>query len=151
MNEWNIFWVSWQYHKVIWIVLIMFKKRKLNLIRPKCNERYGIHNRIGLKLLTHLRIGLSHLNNHKSNYNFRNCINPYCTCSLSVENNVQFFIHFHNFSLHKQFIKTQFFNWFHSQDRKVLRSTILKTRQDQKINNENLWTHNQLFFFWISI
>ena len=70
---------------------LMFRKRMLNLIRPKCNETYGIHNPTGLKLLTRLRLGLSHLNDHKFNHNFRDCINPLCSCSLSVENNVQFF------------------------------------------------------------
>ena len=73
---------------------LMFRKRMLNLIRPKCNETYGIHNPTGLKLLTRLRLGLSHLNDHKFNHNFRDCINPLCSCSLSVENNVHFFLLF---------------------------------------------------------
>ena len=63
----------------------------LNLIRPKCNETYGIHNPIRLKLLPRLRLDLTHLNDHKFNHNFRDCINPLCWCSLSVENNVHFF------------------------------------------------------------
>ena len=74
----------------------------LNLIRPKCNETYGIHNPTGLKLLIRLRLGLSHLNDHKFNHNFRDCINPLCSCSLSVENNVHFFLHRHHFSLQRQ-------------------------------------------------
>ena len=80
---------------------LMFRKRMLNLIRPKCNETYGIHNPTGLKLLTRLRLGLSHLNDHKFNHNFRDCINPLCSCSLSVENNVHFFLHCHHFSLQR--------------------------------------------------
>ena len=55
----------------------MFKKRMLNLIQPKCNEIYRIHNPIGLKLLTRLQLGLSHLNDHKFNHNFRDCINQW--------------------------------------------------------------------------
>ena len=74
----------------------------LNLIRPKCNEAYGVHNPTGLKLLTRLRLGLSHLINHKFNHNFRDCINPLCSFSLSVENNVHFFLYCHHFSLQKQ-------------------------------------------------
>ena len=70
---------------------LMFMKIMLSLIRPKCNDTCGIHNPTGLKLLTRLRLGLSHLNDHKFNHNFRDCINPLCSCSLSVENNVQFF------------------------------------------------------------
>ena len=80
---------------------LMFRKRIFNLIRPKCNETYGIHNLTGLKLLIRLRLGLSHLNDHKFNHNFRDCINPLCSCSLSVENNVHFFLHCYPFSLQR--------------------------------------------------
>ena len=74
----------------------------LNLIRPKCNDTYGIDNPTGLKLLTGLRLGLSHRNDHKFNHNFKDCINPLCSWSLSVENNVHFFQHCHHFSLQRQ-------------------------------------------------
>ena len=76
---------------------LMLRKRMLNLIRPKCNDTYGIENPTGLKLLTRIRLGLSHLNDHKFNHNFKECINPLCSCSLSVENNVHFFLHCHHF------------------------------------------------------
>ena len=80
----------------------MFTKRMLNLIRPKCNEAYGIHNPTELKLLIRLRLGLSHLIDHKFNHDFRDCINPLCSCSLSIENNVHFFLPCHHFSLQRQ-------------------------------------------------
>ena len=79
-------------------------KIMLSLIRPKCNDTRGIHNPTGLKLLTRLRLGLSHPNDHKFNHNFMDCISPICSCSLSVENNVQFFLHYHNFSLQRQIL-----------------------------------------------
>ena len=63
----------------------------LNLIRPKCSETYGIHNLLGLKLLVCLRLGLTHLNDHKLYHNFRDYINPLCSCSLSNEYNFHFF------------------------------------------------------------
>ena len=53
-----------------------------------------------MKLLTRLGLGLSHLNDHNFNHNFRDCINPLCSCSLRVKNNVHFFLHCHHFSLH---------------------------------------------------
>ena len=56
----------------------------LNLIIPKYNETYGIHNPTVLKLLTRMRLGLSHYNYNKFYQNFRDCINPLCPCSLSV-------------------------------------------------------------------
>ena len=83
---------------------LTFMKRLLNLIRPKCNETYGIHNRTGLKLLNLLRLGLSHPNDQKFNHNFRDCSNPLCSCSLTVQNNVHFFLHCHHFSLQSQIL-----------------------------------------------
>ena len=50
---------------------------------------------IGLKLLTRLRLSLSHLNEHRFNYNFENCVDPLCTCSLEAETTSHFFLHFH--------------------------------------------------------
>ena len=81
---------------------LMFRKRMINLIRPKCNKTYGIHNPTVLKLLTRLQLGWSHLNDHKFNHNFRDCINSVCSSSLSVENNVHFFLHRHHFLLQRQ-------------------------------------------------
>ena len=80
----------------------MFRKTMLNLIRPKCNDTCGIHNPTELKLLTRLRLVLSHLNDHKFNPNFKNCISPPCSSSLSVENNVHFFLYCHHVSLQRQ-------------------------------------------------
>ena len=80
----------------------MFRKRILNLIRPKCKNTYEIHNPAGLKLLTRLKLGLSHLNNLEFNHNLKDGINPLCSCSLNVENNVHFFLDCHHFSLQRQ-------------------------------------------------
>ena len=57
----------------------------LKLGRPIQRAIYSINNPVGLKLLTRLRLGLSHLNEHKFNGNFQNCINPLCSCSLEIE------------------------------------------------------------------
>ena len=39
---------------------------------------YNNYNPTVLKLLTRLRVGLSHLNEHKFNHNFRDCVNLLC-------------------------------------------------------------------------
>ena len=98
---------------------LMFGKRMLNLIRSKCNNTYEIHNPTGLKLLTCLWLGLSHLKNHKFNHNFKDCINPLCSCSLSVENNVHFFLHCHHFSLQRQTLT----NHIKSIDKDIIKET----------------------------
>ena len=67
-------------------------------IRPLAAPVYNIHNPLGLKLLTRLRLELSHLNDHRFNHNFENCLNPLCTCSLEVESTTHFFLHCHHFN-----------------------------------------------------
>ena len=61
------------------------------------NPVYNIQNFSGLKLLTRLRLDLSHLNEYRFNHNFQNCINPLCSCSLEVESTVHFFLHCHHY------------------------------------------------------
>ena len=43
--------------------------------------------------MTPLRLGLSHLREHKFNHNFQNCINPLCGCGLDIESTSHFFLH----------------------------------------------------------
>ena len=59
---------------------------------------YRIHNPVRLKLLTRLTLGLSHLNEHRFNHNFRSSINPLCSCSLPIESTTHFLLHCHHFS-----------------------------------------------------
>ena len=58
------------------------KKHLLKGIRPDPQPVYNVSKPIGLKLLTRLRLRLSHLNESKFNHNFENCVNPLCGCSL---------------------------------------------------------------------
>ena len=39
-------------------------------------------------LVYRLRIGLSHLNDHKFRHNFQDCLNPLCPCILEVESTI---------------------------------------------------------------
>ena len=59
------------------------------MIGPSPSPVYGIHNPLGLRLLTRLALGLSHPNKHKFNYSF----NPPCTCSLEIGSTPYFFPH----------------------------------------------------------
>ena len=58
---------------------------------------FNIHNSLGLKLLTRLRLGLSNLGEHRVNHIFENWINPLSSSSLEVESATHFFLHCHNF------------------------------------------------------
>ena len=78
--------------------LLTFQNALLKIGRPIAKSIYNVHNPIGLKLLTRLRLCLSHLNQHKFNHNFQDCLNPLCSCSLEVESVSHFFLHCHYYS-----------------------------------------------------
>ena len=60
------------------------------------NLVYNIQNYIILKLLTRLRVGLSHLNEHRFNHSFQNLSNVLCTFSFEVESAAHFFLPCHH-------------------------------------------------------
>ena len=51
---------------------------------------------MGLKLLTRLTLGLTHLNEHR--FNFQSSVNPLCSCSIPIESTTHFLLHCHHFS-----------------------------------------------------
>ena len=67
----------------------------LNLFCSFLNDRYI---KVGIKYLTRLRLGLSHLNEHKFRQNFQDCLNPLCSCSLEVETINHYFLHCHYYN-----------------------------------------------------
>ena len=75
----------------------IFKKRILSFIRPLPNKVSNSHNPQGLKLLTRLRLGLSHLRYHKFKHNFLDTINPLCSCGSDIETALHFLLYCPNF------------------------------------------------------
>ena len=64
----------------------IFKKRYMVFYRVNANPIFKIHNPIGIKLLTRIRLGLSHLREHKFNHHFNDTHNPFCSCDgISIE------------------------------------------------------------------
>ena len=66
------------------------------------NSIYNIHNPLGVKYLTRLRIGFSHLKEHKFKHNFQDSIDPTCSCSSGIETTIHFFLHCANFNIQRQ-------------------------------------------------
>ena len=64
---------------------VQFKTKILSFIRPKENSIFKIHDINGIKLLNRLRLHFSHLNEHKFRHNFRDTIDPMCSCGLEPE------------------------------------------------------------------
>ena len=75
----------------------IFKKRSffglLEFIRTLPNSIFDIYNPYGIKLLTRLRLGLSHFNEHTFKHGFSDTINPICICGGDIESINHFFLH----------------------------------------------------------
>ena len=104
---------------------LIFRKSLLKIGRPVANPVYFINNILGLKLLTRLRLGLSHLNEHRFNHNFQSCVNPLCSCSLAIESNIHFFLHCQHYSV----IRVSLFN-----DIKSIKGSIVNYSDDSLIS-----------------
>ena len=66
------------------------------------NSIYNIHNPLGVKYLTRLRIGFSHLKERKFKHNFQDSIDPMCSCSRDIETTIHSFLHCANFNIQRQ-------------------------------------------------
>ena len=71
----------------------IFKKMLLEFIRPSPNSIFDIYNPYGIKQWTRLRLGLSHLNEHKFKHGFNDTINSICICGGDIESINHFFLH----------------------------------------------------------
>ena len=78
--------------------LEVFKSKSLAFIQPVQRSIYSVFSPQGLKFLTRLRLGMSHLKKQRFRQRLNNCINPLCSCSLEVENTLHFFLHCLNYS-----------------------------------------------------
>ena len=79
-----------------------FKKKLLNFIRPCANNIFDIHNPLGIKLLTRLHLGLSHLHEHKFKHCFEDTLNPLSECGNDTESTMHLFLHYTSFLIPRQ-------------------------------------------------
>ena len=77
---------------------LSFENSLLNIDRPTAKPTYNLHNSIGLKYLTRLRLGLNHFKEHKFKQDFQDWVNPLCSCSLEIESLSDYFLHYHHFT-----------------------------------------------------
>ena len=71
--------------------LSLFKKSLTQLYRPNPKPVFNLHNPYGIKLLSRLRLGLSHLNEHLSRHKFLG-VDPFCKCQTNSKENTVHFI-----------------------------------------------------------
>ena len=76
-----------------------FKSAILEFLRPNANSTFKIGNDFGVTLLTRLRVGFSHLREHKFRHGFLDTVDPFCSCSTnSIETTEHFLLHCSNYS-----------------------------------------------------
>ena len=67
-------------------------ENSLQFIRPSLNSFFNWHNPKGIKLVTRLRTGLSHLREHKLKHSFQDSLKPICRCGNDVKSCVYYFL-----------------------------------------------------------
>ena len=76
----------------LWKRQNVFRNEILKFIRPSSNSFYNCHNPIGVIYITRIRLGLSHLREHKFKHSFQDSISPICNCGNDVESPIHFFL-----------------------------------------------------------
>ena len=74
-----------------------FKKSILRFIRPSKYLTFNCHNPSGIKLITRLKLGLSHLRKHKFRHNFLDTLNPISSCGKNIETTTHYLLHCSNY------------------------------------------------------
>ena len=81
---------------------LTFKKKVLNFIRPRSNDVFSVSHPKGLNFLTNLRVGFSHVRQHKLKRSFFDTLNPICSCSFDIETLNHLFLHCRRFTNERQ-------------------------------------------------
>ena len=71
----------------------IFKSNMVRFIRPKPDKVYYCHNPKGIKLLTRLHLGFSHLREHKVTHSFQDCLNHLCLCGNEIKTSTHYLLH----------------------------------------------------------
>ena len=69
-----------------------FRKILLKSIKPIPKSIYDACDPLGIQLLTRLRVGLSHLRDHKFRHGFNDIIDPLCPCNMELESVSHFYL-----------------------------------------------------------
>ena len=74
---------------------IVFSKivNVLKFVRPTPNSVLKCEDHRGIKLITRLRVGLSHLCEHKLKHSFQDTLNPICSCGFVDKSTTHYVLH----------------------------------------------------------
>ena len=106
----------------------------MTFIRSEPKRISSTQNFEGLKLLTRMRLGLSHLADHKFRHNFQDCLSPICNCGQEIEATSHFLIHCLNY---RRARKT-FFEKINLIDSNILQQSDLSITNNLLFGSEKL-------------
>lgn len=76
-----------------------FKNAILKFMRPEANSVFNVTDNKGVVFLNRLRVGFSHLREHKYRHNFADTLDPFCNCRTnSLETTEHFLMHCSDYS-----------------------------------------------------
>eukprot|EP00111_Clytia_hemisphaerica_P002392 TCONS_00006835-protein len=91
--------ITWAKIYEIFLLFHYSNKQFLKFFRPCANSVFRASDNDGVVLLNRLRVGFSHLRDHKFRHNFADTIDPFCNCrSNSVETTQHFLMHCSDYS-----------------------------------------------------
>ena len=102
---------------------------------------FNVHNPHGIKLLTRLRVGLSHLHEHRFRHSFQDSLDPFCHCGRHIETTIHFFLHCSNYSSQRKTLFEKIINMKRSllnQNDSIIVETLLFGSNGLN-NGENAW------------
>ena len=120
---------SWTKIYVTQKIYLSSRKSFLKFIRPSGNSVFRSHNPRGIKLLTRLRLGLSHLREHKFKHGFLDSLNPICSCGQNIETSTHFLVPNYYYVPNYFNERLTFLNIVKNIDRKILRKNDLKVTE----------------------
>ena len=120
--------------------LTIFRKNILHFIRPTPNSICNCHNPKGVKLITRLRLGLSHLRERKFKHNFQDSINPLCNYGHDIESTTHYLLHYTLFANER----STFFNTLSSLDCNLLHNTDSTLTQTLLFGNTSFKSNKNL-------
>ena len=131
--------------------LNIYKKSLLKFIRPSGSTAFNCHHLRGIKLLTRLRLGVSHLCEHKFKHGFQDGLNPICSCGNDMETSIHFLLHSPHYSNERSIfvnaIRNINRNIFDKDDLKITETLLYgKSSLDDKSNTLILYATIDFLF-----
>ena len=83
----------------------IFLNLLLKFIRVVERKIFTINGPSGMKMLIRLRLGFSHLRQHKFKHGFKETLDPFCFCSIEAELTIHYFLRYHFYNSYQEILK----------------------------------------------